>query len=191
MIILNYIYGIFYDIKWAIPFIIIFVIFFIIIFNKKGYQNHIKHGIGIGIFILYLLMLLESTIPFINIYMAFVNNNLFSNVNNINLIPLRGIETILKSGNITAFMNIFGNILMFIPFGLFLPLFWKKFYSIKKIFLYAFVFSLLIEIIQLFSFRGTDIDDVILNTSGALIGYSIYIILIKYFPSIKSKCLLK
>ncbi|MBW9153510.1 VanZ family protein [Clostridium estertheticum] len=75
--------------------------------------------------------------------------------------------------------NILGNMLLLFPFGLFLPILWKKFGNMKKTLLYSFLFTLGIEIIQLLSYyvgnnRSFDIDDLILNTFGAWIGYMFY-----------------
>jgi glycopeptide antibiotics resistance protein len=66
------------------------------------------------------------------------------------------------------------NILLFIPFGNLLPLLWKKYDKIIYILVLGFSFSMFIEITQLLNYRSTDIDDLILNTIGGLIGYGIY-----------------
>ena len=76
--------------------------------------------------------------------------------------------------------NILGNMLLLFPFGLLLPILWRKFNNIKNTLLYSFLFSLGIEVIQLLSYyvgnmgRSFDIDDIILNTFGAWIGYIVY-----------------
>ena len=66
---------------------------------------------------------------------------------------------------------------MFIPFGIFIPLLWDI--SNKKVIIYGFLSSLFIEISQLFLTRGTDIDDLILNTCGVLLGLLLYKLLNK------------
>jgi len=71
------------------------------------------------------------------------------------------------------------NVIMFIPFGILLPLLWKKGAGLKETVFISFLFSLLIEISQLFNFRATDIDDLLMNTLGGLIGYIIYRICFK------------
>lgn len=73
------------------------------------------------------------------------------------------------------------NILLFIPLGFFLPILWVQFRKIKHIIAVGFSFSLLIEISQLLNNRRTDIDDLILNTLGALIGFVILILFAKIF----------
>lgn len=75
-------------------------------------------------------------------------------------------------GIIYFISNIFGNIILFIPLGFALPLLWNI--SVKSTIIYCFVISLFIEILQLPFLRGSDIDDVILNCIGGLIGCIIY-----------------
>ncbi len=62
------------------------------------------------------------------------------------------------------------NILLFIPLGFLLPLLWTETNKLAYIALFGFSLSALIEISQLFNNRRSDIDDLILNTTGALIG---------------------
>lgn len=67
-------------------------------------------------------------------------------------------------------LNIFGNIILFVPLGLFGGN--KKF---LKFIIGALLIVLLVEMIQLFTLRGAfDVDDVILNVTGAIIGYLFY-----------------
>ena len=65
------------------------------------------------------------------------------------------------------------NVLAFVPFGLFLPLLVKRMRAPGKILLLGFEFSLLVEIVQLFSKVGSfDVDDILLNTLGVVLGYA-------------------
>ncbi|MGG7165624.1 VanZ family protein [Clostridium ihumii] len=90
----------------------------------------------------------------------------------INLIP------IIKWGMGDLF-GVVMNIIMFIPFGIGIPLLWKNGNTFVRTTFVGFVFSLLIEISQLFNFRATDIDDLIMNTLGTMIGYGIYYLLLR------------
>ncbi len=68
-------------------------------------------------------------------------------------------------------INIIGNIAMFIPVGIVWPICFRKLDSIKKTVAAGMVFILFIELTQLLCpERHTDIDDLILNTSGVAIG---------------------
>ncbi len=74
-----------------------------------------------------------------------------------------------------ALINLIGNAAMFIPLGIVWPAVFKKLDTSAKAISAGFGFSLAIEIAQLpFYDRTSDIDDLILNTVGYLIGYGIY-----------------
>lgn len=81
----------------------------------------------------------------------------------INLAPFNIIER-------TFFLNI----LMLIPLGFLVPFIWKNYRKCYKTVLLGAGFSLLIEISQLITTRATDINDLIANTIGALIGYILW-----------------
>ena len=69
-------------------------------------------------------------------------------------------------------LNVIGNGAMFIPTGIMTPLIYKHLNSFKQTVLTGFLISLTIEIIQLpFAVRCSDVDDLILNTLGCVIGY--------------------
>ncbi|MFC4410154.1 VanZ family protein [Chungangia koreensis] len=79
-------------------------------------------------------------------------------------------------------INLLGNIIVFMPIGLLLPLLWGRF-NAKRAILTGFLISLFIESTQLALDRSSDIDDLILNTFGALIGYGIY----RCIPAVTAK----
>ena len=62
------------------------------------------------------------------------------------------------------------NIFLFIPLGFLLPFIWQRFYPLESVLFAGLSFSALIEISQLLNSRSTDVDDIILNTAGALAG---------------------
>lgn len=66
------------------------------------------------------------------------------------------------------------NIIMFIPLGFLLPLIWKEYRKIYKALRVGFCFSFAIEFCQLFNFRITDVDDLVMNTLGACVGYMLW-----------------
>jgi glycopeptide antibiotics resistance protein len=78
--------------------------------------------------------------------------------------------------------NLVGNIILFIPFGFLLPLLAKKLFSLKAVIPLAFLLSLTIETVQILTTIGRfDIDDLILNTIGAVIGYYIVRMIYHFF----------
>ncbi|WP_101908671.1 VanZ family protein [Marasmitruncus massiliensis] len=70
-------------------------------------------------------------------------------------------------------INFLGNLVMFMPIGFFPPLLWKK-VKLKQAAFLGFCISLLIESLQLLIARGSDVDDLWLNTLGAVMGYAVY-----------------
>ena len=77
---------------------------------------------------------------------------------------------------INGFDNLFGNIFAFVPFGVLLPLVFKRCNKVWYILINGAWFSLLIELFQLITrFGEFDVDDIMLNTFGALLGYLLLI----------------
>ena len=74
------------------------------------------------------------------------------------------------------------NVLLFIPLGLFLPIFWKKFQSFGNTVLFGFCTSVIIELLQIFTLRATDVNDLITNTLGTALGYLIAKAALKFLP---------
>ncbi|CCY27512.1 MAG: VanZ family protein [Candidatus Faecisoma sp.] len=74
------------------------------------------------------------------------------------------------------FHNVIGNMLMFIPFG-FLISYFLKLEKPYSIIILSFITSVTIEVTQLLIGRVFDIDDIILNVIGGLIGFLLFYIL--------------
>lgn len=86
-----------------------------------------------------------------------------------NLVPLIDIV----NSPLEYIKNTILNIILFIPMGFLLPVIWREFRSIKKVIFMGLAVSLMIEVLQIFTFRLTDIDDLITNTLGTALGYYI------------------
>ena len=87
----------------------------------------------------------------------------------LNLIPLIDI----MNSPAEYMKNTILNILLFMPLGFLLPVIWSEYRNAKKMALTGLAVSVLIEILQIFTFRFTDIDDLITNTLGTVLGYGI------------------
>lgn len=71
--------------------------------------------------------------------------------------------------------NLVGNVVGFVPFGLILPIVCPRADSFFRVFLLSLDFSLCVEFIQLiFRVGSFDVDDLILNTLGGILGYFLY-----------------
>ncbi len=103
-----------------------------------------------------------------------------------NFVPLQGILKMIENASIfddevtqrIVFINLAGNILIFAPFGMLIPLLEKRLNRGWLVILLGLSFSLLIELAQTFLIaRVFDVDDLILNASGTLIGFLVYALL--------------
>ena len=91
----------------------------------------------------------------------------------VNLVPL--VNLFDHDNKRDLLLNVIGNVAMFIPSGIVLPIIYKRLDSFIKVILVGGGISLCVEIMQLpFSVRASDIDDLILNTVGVMLGYEIY-----------------
>lgn len=94
-----------------------------------------------------------------------------------------------RLGSTLFFKNVLGNMIMFMPYGFFVSYFLK----LKKplsIFLLSILTSFTIEFTQLQIGRVFDVDDIVLNIVGALLGFLIYHLINKlkeYMPPILKK----
>lgn len=89
-----------------------------------------------------------------------------------------------KFGGRLFFKNIVGNVLLFIPYGFF-ACYYIDLKSFFKAFGLIFVASLSIEFTQLLIGRVFDVDDILLNVIGGMIGYAIYNVLRKLVTKFK------
>lgn len=130
-----------------------------------------------GVFICYLLLLIK--ILFLSRVSLLELFNSHRTINrSINLIPFYSIRSyIFGSSELVkrfAFGNVVGNIVLFIPFGIYLPLFKNDKRMLTNL-LFIFIVSLFVEILQgLLAIGASDIDDIILNCLGGGIGILAY-----------------
>ena len=129
-----------------------------LIYNKKKIEIHKE--LLMFCFIVYVLLLYYIV--------TFQDNNYGTN----NFVPFK--EMFRYDITSSLFIkNVLGNIMLFIPLGLFISLYIRNRNFIITVFL-SFLISCSIEYVQSVIGRTVDIDDVILNTFGGLIGYIIY-----------------
>lgn len=145
--------------------------------NKKLIK--ILFYIYIAFLILFVVLKFDGSFErIISLHNSIIENEK-DGIRNINLIPFRSISPYLR--NITepyAFKNIIANILVFIPLGFFASN--KNSKNVFKALIICLGVILSIELIQLFFKIGFfDVDDIILNFIGSLIGMGINKILIK------------
>lgn len=164
---------------------ILFWIIFKLLTKKKGIKISSRAALIFFLFYMYIIAVLSLTI----IPLPFTRFKVTGG-GGINLIPVvnivKGCLEIFSWHDTFSnhtFQNIFGNIILFIPLGIFPPLLSNKYRSVTKVILLACICSVSIELSQLVLrqfeiYRTVDVDDVILNTSGAFLGF---IIINKYY----------
>lgn len=81
----------------------------------------------------------------------------------LNLIPIAGM--------IADWKNSILNILLFVPLGLALPILWRRFKNAGHTVCFGFAMSMCIELLQILTFRATDVNDLITNTCGTYLGF--------------------
>lgn len=102
-----------------------------------------------------------------------------------NLVPFTEIMR-YEIGTQGFYLNVIGNILIFIPFGYFVSTYIKA-KKVGHIFLVTLITSFTVEFVQHYIGRSFDVDDILLNVVGAIIGFLLYIAfsaIKKHLPSI-------
>ena len=137
-----------------------------VLIQSKGFHRRTNfiHMIWVFIFLYYVYLVLETTgigtIWEIGLYPGMKLQE------EINLIPFRdGIS-----------LSMILNVVMFMPLGFLLPLLWKEYQSLVRTAIIGFCFSCGIEFCQLFNRRVSDVDDLLMNTLGAILGWLIWIV---------------
>ena len=95
---------------------------------------------------------------------------------NLNLIPVLPM--------VDDFKNCVLNVLLFVPIGVMLPLGWHSFRIKRNSVRFCFGISLCIELLQILTFRTTDVNDLITNTIGAFLGHLAVMAIMKKYPRV-------
>lgn len=170
----------------GVAYIVVTAILIAVRVRKGKEPRYIRELLKLAFF-LYLAFLLRLTVlPAFRIGAGYLS---------VNLVPFRTITDYIGfiSSQEVGFgvirANLLGNVLLFVPIGLLTPAIWPNFRRLWKAALFGLLLSVGIELTQMtFSllgmlFRTTDVDDVILNTSGALIGYALFALVRLILPS--------
>lgn len=178
-VIINYLDDMFFSIFLVLPIVIIWRL---IRWKKRGFNlKESWHEIGFLLFISVLIGLFSQTIipksDAIQSYSTSVNLQLF--------------RVVKETYNAIAYLefwqpfyiNFLGNIILFMPIGFLLPLLYKRMEFFPNSVIIGLCISLFIEIVQVPQNRSSDVDDLWLNTLGALLGYLCYLFLQKSFPT--------
>lgn len=92
----------------------------------------------------------------------------------LNIVPFKFITENWDMGARKQVTQIIANILMFVPLGFILPVVFPRVRAFARTAVCMLSFSFLIELVQYFIGRSADVDDLILNTVGGMVGYLIF-----------------
>lgn len=172
------------DFDSLIP-VAIIVLAILLVIQKKKYEKNNIYILLYSVFYIYIFFVIKETqFPIIlsNEMRDEIGQNVFRDANFIPLINL----------TIYNLRPALLNIIMTIPFGFGICFFIRT--GLKKIILLSFGLGLLLELMQLmvalivgFTFRYVDVNDIIFNTTGAVIGYGLFKLFINGFKLVIDK----
>lgn len=155
--------------------------------RRKGLQTNFVHELGLAVFFLFIAGLASQTIMPDFVISAGGIRIISSGIGRVNLIPLHKLQEIkqivFRDGYFSYFLiEVVGNVVMFAVIGFMLPLLWQTFEKVGHTIIACFLSSLFIEAVQLFLPRATDIDDLLMNTLGGIIGCLAYLLVKRMSP---------
>lgn len=103
----------------------------------------------------------------------------------LNLIPFQFITETWAMGARKQITQTIANVVMFLPLGSVFPAVFKKARMFWKTAAYMMLFSFFIEFVQYFIGRSADIDDLMLNTLGGMLGFLVFYVFSKIFKGKK------
>lgn len=156
--------------KYIMDFIILMLIYIFYFYKRWKMENKDILFVKTILYI-YISVVLYFTLMPIVTSLPFVFNHPYVLMN---LVPF--IDVMERKGDFVRQVGL--NVLMMIPFGILFPMTNKKNDNFLKVFLCAFFFSFIIEVLQplINGARSSDVTDIITNVLGAVIGYGLYIL---------------
>ncbi len=137
--------------------------------NKRKHMRFIS----IALFIIYMVVLIYFVL-----FAEMWGRNQVSAGYNYNIVLFREIARFVTNAKTLGWrvvlINLLGNVAAFVPFGLFLPMVANLRFNVLSMAVLTFDLSLTIELMQLLTKVGSfDVDDLLLNTLGGIIGYAL------------------
>lgn len=156
---------------------------------RRPWRNWSKREAALAVFVLFWMGLLTLALqgqydaPKTMIRRAFVR---LQSGTGINLMPFHSIISYFRYYDRDSFLvNFWGNILMFMPWGFGLVFLWRREQRLWPVICHSLALTLFIETVQLFIGRSVDVDDLILNFFGSILGAALYFALRKIFPKLR------
>ena len=136
------------------------------------------------LFFLYLLFIIRAIVfkyPLVQLQTiadSWQKDVIWEGLSTANFIPFKTVKMYIRyydRPGLRSFANLFGNILIFVPVGILLPMVHKGSKNVICMMFNVLLFIVGIEVFQLFSnFGAFDVDDIILNTFGVFLGRCLY-----------------
>lgn len=147
----------------AIAFACYLPIFFILLQKGKSIRRQVNYLLlGLSIFFIIFMTLILFNLPF----------DFSVEHHKLNLIPFAWLHE--RKIEQRVLLEIIPNIILFVPFGFFLPTVFKQTRKPHNLISMTFLLTFTIECTQYFIGRATDIDDIIANILGSIIGFCIF-----------------
>lgn len=145
--------------------------------NKKRYgkRSFIRH------LAIYTFLGVVLSIVYVTIFLGGLNIQFDSKHRMLNLVPFIWIKKTYEMGIMEMVEQLLMNIVMVIPLGILLPIVFCSLRKWWKTGIAIVIFIVCIEALQYFIGRSADIDDLIMNSVGGLIGYGIAALCNKIF----------
>ena len=135
------------------------------------YQRNIRKSSFYCLFCLYLSAVFSLVgIPNILYFRPDLNGN---------IIPFYGILLDLKNSLL--------NIALFVPLGCFLPVLWARFRKLASVVFFGLGLSVMIEALQMLTYRATDVNDLITNVMGTAVGFLLAKRFARKYPMIEER----
>lgn len=164
MNIVNYLVRSFFILKDSIlSILVIYITYLILLYILRKIKKNLSQIILEYFFLLYSFTIMKIT----NIYPLKIEIQDVINGEYVkpNMIPFVN----------ESFRLIVLNLIMFFPFGIFIPKIFSRIeWNFRRIFICMFFITIVIEILQIFGGRMFDIDDIIMNTTGGILGFCVF-----------------
>lgn len=156
---------------------LIYLPFYLTIRRKQPFIKHLANFMLVGYFVMlaWAVFLWRGGFQIVNGSERIINLQIFYEV----------IYAYQYDGGLWS-SQVMWNVVMFVPLGFLLPCVFKGLRrGTWKTILLCFGFTLIIETVQYFIGRCTDVDDVLANLTGGVMGHAVYIIFCRLFDRVK------
>ena len=145
---------------------------FYVLLHKRRREAYTTRGFICGLlFVCYCSALVQITvIRDFEVFCSFANNTY--SWESVALVPFETTSLAWKNGLWSFIYHVIGNAIWFVPLGVLIPLRKKRLSRLKHTCIIALLLSIGIEVAQwIFDTGVSDIDDVIFNVLGAIVGW--------------------